>query len=734
MSKQPKRQHAGIPKLQAPIRNRLTRAFLLVTMATILVLSFLTFSVARVLVEQRTLAELNAVASSREDRIASLLETERQQTASAASESDARSAAVGNISALKNLFADLQRDQILARGVSVFTARGVHIATEGIESPLPYTGAQVLPTIDRFGRWKGTNVYAPVRDAEHRTMGILAIHFDPSSLAEAFRETATRGTQGGMIMGWQKGTSLLGYTFLPRTGELFVQDFGSMDRQSSIGNPLAHAVRGDEGAGRSTVLRGDALVAFRHMPSLGWGLAVTMDRAEAFSGIRRLAIAVAGMGLALLLSVYLVSSNLAASITQPLSFLAERVLHVRPGHWEFRSTVHTGDEVEVLSDVISDLTGRLQRTYEHLEDIVQERTQELRREYALDRAVLASIQHGIVVTDGKGVITEVNPAASALLGWATKDLIGQHAHERLQCRSHKGALHSEEHPLAQCLRRRAVYRPPVDRHVSIARKDQTFLPVALIAAPLLTGKRLFGAILVFQDVTEERQIDYMKSEFISLASHQLRTPLSALRWYVELLESDGTKHFSDLERSYVEEISHATRRMTNLLDALLRVARLEGSALTPQKLSMDFVVFLRETAEELCLLAKEAKLSCEVNVPHRTIKVSTDPVLLRIVLQNLFSNAVKYTKSGGIRISCAPHQRSVDIIISDSGVGIPRSEWGRVFQKFFRARNVREMDTDGSGLGLYLAKTIVTNLGGKITFTSVEGKGTRFTVTLPKNA
>jgi signal transduction histidine kinase len=224
----------------------------------------------------------------------------------------------------------------------------------------------------------------------------------------------------------------------------------------------------------------------------------------------------------------------------------------------------------------------------------------------------------------------------------------------------------------------------------------------------------------------------MKSEFISLASHQLRTPLSTARWYLELLAGDEVKNLTTEERSYVKEILHATYRMVHLLDALLRVARLEGGGLNPQKQCIDMVKSLGEMLEELKILAKEAKVHCQFILPRRKVTVCTDFTLLRIIIQNLFTNALKYANSGrAVEVHLTKKKRHVEIAVQDHGIGIPKSEQKRVFEKFFRAHNVRRLDTTGSGLGLYISQRIAESLGAKISFKSAEGRGSTFTVKIP---
>ncbi|MBI3618415.1 hypothetical protein HY213_00080, partial [Candidatus Peregrinibacteria bacterium] len=249
--------------------------------------------------------------------------------------------------------------------------------------------------------------------------------------------------------------------------------------------------------------------------------------------------------------------------------------------------------------------------------------------------------------------------------------------------------------------------------------------------PLVQDDQLLGAIVVFLDITEERQTDYMKSEFISLASHQLRTPLSTLRWYIELL-GDGENLTSE-QKEYMQELDHAAHRMAILLDTLLRVTRLDDKGVIIERTAINIVETMQRIAEELKLSVKEVLVSLSVKLPERPITISTDPVLLSIVVQNLVSNAAKYSPKGAtVELTMRDLPGEIEISVCDQGMGIPQGEQIRVFEKFFRAKNVRSLLAEGTGLGLYLCKRIMQSLGGSIAFTSAEGKGTTFTIRVPK--
>jgi len=427
---------------------------------------------------------------------------------------------------------------------------------------------------------------------------------------------------------------------------------------------------------------------------------------------------------------------LARDVTEPLRRLTHRVATLGPGHWNYRKCAHTGDEVEVLDRTTANLAKRLKCVYEHLEEEVRIQTAALKEQYEKDHTILASIEHGILVMDKNGFITDMNAAAKSLLGCDPTSTIGTSVTGVLRLHQHRKPVSKKLHPVMQCLSKKTAVRPkPEIRWSILHRTNNTLIPVILSVTPILQSRKLFGAIAVFYDITEDRRVDYLKSEFVSLASHQLRTPLSAIEWYVELFTSEGEKKLSAEQKEYLNEIDIATKRMTKLVDALLHAARLEGQTIKPKMENIELCRFTNDMAEELRSLAKASQISCDVQIPKKRCALSTDPILLHIIFQNLFSNAVKYTRAGGsVRISLQEKRSSCEITVSDTGIGIPKKDQARIFERLFRAANVLKVDTDGNGLGLYISHMAIETLGGSLRFTSAENKGTTFVISLPKHS
>lgn len=240
-----------------------------------------------------------------------------------------------------------------------------------------------------------------------------------------------------------------------------------------------------------------------------------------------------------------------------------------------------------------------------------------------------------------------------------------------------------------------------------------------------------GLAMIF-DVTEQKMLDKAKTEFVSLASHQLRSPLASTKWLSEMLISGDLGAVSDKQKEYLNKLHAANEDMISLVDVLLNVSRIEMGRLTVEKKVTNVEEICESVLNELAVLINQNAVVIKRSYNNLFKDIQSDPKLLRIVIQNLVSNAVKYTPRGGtVTITFEAFAGEKRIKVSDTGLGIPKNQQDKIFTKLFRADNVRALSaSQGTGLGLYLVKSVVSSIGGKISFVSEENKGSTFTITL----
>lgn len=349
-------------------------------------------------------------------------------------------------------------------------------------------------------------------------------------------------------------------------------------------------------------------------------------------------------------------------------------------------------------------------------------------------ALLQSIGDGIIATDQDGRILLVNQAALGLLKLRIKDLIGQTIRVfRAEDESGK-PIPYEERILTKVLRTNQRMHTTASSHYYYVDSLGRRFPVASTLAPVIIDGKNQGAVMVFRDVTEEKKVDDAKTELVSLASHQLNGPLTAVSWYTEMLMSGEAGKLTEEQHDYLEEIYSGNTKMVELVNDFLNASRVELGTFVPKYQPIDVVEVASAALTELTPEVNRKKLDV-VRKFDKLPLLMLDRRTLQIILQNLLTNAVKYTDSGSITVelstSGSGRKQQVHIGVADTGLGIPAAEQNKIFSKMYRAENARIHEAEGTGLGLYILKSIVDQLHGRIDFESREGHGTSFRVTLP---
>lgn len=382
--------------------------------------------------------------------------------------------------------------------------------------------------------------------------------------------------------------------------------------------------------------------------------------------------------------------------------------------------------VQIMLDVIREQLEELQSELV----VEKERERQLASEKAQGEALLESIGEGIIAVDRSGKAITVNRAAEIMLGIKSERTVGRDWLRKERIQDEKGAtLPAWQRPLQRALLR----GKRVSGTYTFIRRDGTTFPASVTAAPILIGGTVVGAIKVFRDVTQEHAIDRAKSEFVSLASHQLRTPLTTVRWYSERMLGPHAPPLDKQAQRYVEEIYRSNLRLIDLVNALLNVSRIELGTVAIDSHPADLISVIDGVLRDIGpqLHAKRIKIIRRVTGPIPRLLL--DVKLLGIVLQNVLTNAVKYSRPGGsIRVGVSRPASGLMISVRDNGIGIPVDQQDKIFTKLFRADNARAIQPDGTGLGLYIARSVVERSGGKIWFKSQPRRGTTFFIQLPR--
>ncbi len=358
--------------------------------------------------------------------------------------------------------------------------------------------------------------------------------------------------------------------------------------------------------------------------------------------------------------------------------------------------------------------------------------EELREERDLAEAIVDSMGEGLLVLDSNFKIKLINPAAEKLLETKSGEAVGQKWADFGRAYIGDNPIPFKKRSAVVSLRKGKIKVTTIaDDHYYLTRSGRKF-PVVAITSPLVRDKEVVGIVKVFHDATKEKDIDRMKTDFISLASHQLRTPLSAIKWFTELLNDPATGSLNDAQKEYSKNITISTQRMIDLVNSLLNISRIESGRIIVDPQKTNLLELVNTVVLELKKRITSKKLRFIVSAHDRLPPMNIDHKLIGHVYTNLIDNAIKYTPDGGeITVIISKKDDQVISQISDTGWGIPKSEQDRLFQRFYRGVNILKHVTEGTGLGLYLTKAIVESSGGKIWFKSEENHGTTFWFSLP---
>lgn len=387
-----------------------------------------------------------------------------------------------------------------------------------------------------------------------------------------------------------------------------------------------------------------------------------------------------------------------------------------------------------------DLSKQNELMIKILRDLDEEREkmkEQVRETMKFSLAVQNANEH-IVITDRDGIVLYANPAAEITTGYSIKEMVGTKAGV-LWGRQMDSVFYRKMWDTIK------VQKQTFRGEINNVRKGGVKYIAHTTISPVLDKE---GEVEFFigleRDITREKEIDKTKTEFVSLASHQLRTPLSAINWYTEMLSAEDVGPLNPDQKRYLTEIYSSSKRMVELVSALLNVSRLELGTFSVEPQPTNLVSLMKSVTEEEKPQVEKKKITLNIQAQSDIPPIECDPKLLHIVFQNLLSNAIKYTPEGGsvnLQMILDQARKSLLISVADTGIGIPKQQQERIFDKLFRADNAREVDTDGTGLGLYIVKSIIEQAHGTIEFASPyflqtpEGakqqQGTQFSVSIP---
>ena len=353
------------------------------------------------------------------------------------------------------------------------------------------------------------------------------------------------------------------------------------------------------------------------------------------------------------------------------------------------------------------------------------------------KAILDAVDDGVLAVDSKGNILTINPAAEQITGWNGSDAAGLVFNSVLKITNNEGGEMIEiSNPVNRVLQTGENF---TTRDLFIKTQSGKIVPIFL-AVNSIDGQNS-GVVVVFRDISKELKDNREQAEFISTASHEMRTPVASIEGYIGLALNPATATIDARAKSYLQKAHENTKHLGQLFQDLLDITKAEDGRLKNEPVVLDAIEFSRNIWEGLKPKAEAKGLSYTFEPDnHKTGEKTLTPVFfihadrdhLHEILNNLFENAIKYTPSGMVSVNITGDNNNVQISVKDSGIGIPAEDIPHLFQKFYRVDNSETREINGTGLGLFLSRKLTESIGGFLDVESEYKKGSTFTVKLPR--
>ena len=398
----------------------------------------------------------------------------------------------------------------------------------------------------------------------------------------------------------------------------------------------------------------------------------------------------------------------AHGIASPIEAITASTRKMASGDFDERIQLRGRDELGQMADSINAMAERIN---DHVEDLTQQKGKL--------EGILTYLVSGVLVVDSSGRITLVNHAVEEMMGVKAEDLLQKWHWEA----GHSFGLSSmidEAILVGTGQKREVTLHTPKERTVE-----------AYISPVVSNGGRIAGAVVLLHDVSDWRRLERMRSEFVANVSHELRTPITAVKGFSETL-LDGAMNDPELTKQFLQIIHDESERLKRLVDDLLELSKIESGHAVFKHVQTDLVQLIERTVAKYRHQAETAGLTLSTELPERPVEFEGDVDRVAQVLINLVGNAIAYTPAGGeVAVSVEETEKHAVMVVRDTGIGIPKEDLPRLFERFYRVDKARARRSGGTGLGLAIVKHIVEGHGGKVNVESKVGDGSTFRVYLP---
>jgi len=406
------------------------------------------------------------------------------------------------------------------------------------------------------------------------------------------------------------------------------------------------------------------------------------------------------------------------------STIENAVEAMRNGAYDFVPKPFTPDQLRIVVRRALEKIS-LERETERLRIERERSLKDIANEKSRTLTIINHMADGVLVTDQNGYIVLNNPAVTRVLGLEEETPLGKHISKWV-------GNEDLTHMVEEVLKIKDPKAQGISQELAWGDPPKNFL-VAHSAPVRSEQGEIFGSVTIFNDITRLKELDQMKSEFVDMVSHELRSPLSSIRQKLSLMVDGFIGEINDEQKQIVNRVQHRIDGLIGMISNLLDLSRIEAGRLVQQKERIALPEVIDEVVELMAQEAEEKGLKFEVTIDAQLFSIHADRQSIETVITNLLSNALKYNREGG-RVSISAQNRGefIELKVADTGVGVSKENLPRIFDRFYRIRSDYTRKVIGSGIGLPLVKAIIEAHFGTITVESKPGKGTTFTVLLPR--
>lgn len=452
------------------------------------------------------------------------------------------------------------------------------------------------------------------------------------------------------------------------------------------------------------------LTSYGKVARTNWGVITVVPLSNIFAISNMVAIVGLFMMVAAAIIVGGISYVITRRVTTPIIDLAAGAEQLSQGNLDTQIAVTSHDEIGSLARTFNEMAASLGSMFRRAE-----------AESIKANVILNNVNEGILALDLTGRIILANTAAAVLIGDLPHNILNQSMYD-LYHWSKNGK------PFRPLLTEVGIYE-----EILLANLHRREYYVDILVNPIKDDPTGIQCIITILDKSNERELENMKVDFVSMAAHELRTPMTAIRGYMDLIKHEASFTAPDPIQGYLEHIESSSTQLIGLINNLLNVSRIERNALTLRRDKVDWAKVVQKSVGDLRFLADTKSIHLGYEGPEDGVYIYADELAISEIINNLISNAINHTlEDGSITVVLETVDNEIITKVIDTGVGIPKKNLPYLFTKFYRARSSLTSGSGGTGLGLFISRSIAEMHDGSITVASEEGKGSTFTVKLPR--